>query len=256
MTASSSSWVTCPQRRQDPRFRLFCFPFAGGGASTYRLWGTRIAAAVEVCPIQLPGREERGGEPPFTNLVRLAVAAAGEMAASLDKPFALFGHGMGALVAFEVARALRRAQRPSPSALLVSACCAPQSAVACRTLIGHLPDAAFADEIQRRNALPVATLRDPRQLMLLLPTLRADFEACDTYEYVVERPLDCPITVFGARDDTSVTEGQLGEWRAQASGPFDQVTLPGDRFYIHSYPDALLAHIGSRLRRLLNEQQR
>jgi medium-chain acyl-[acyl-carrier-protein] hydrolase len=176
------------------------------------------------------------------------------MAASLDKPFALFGHGMGAVVAFEVARALRRAQRPSPSALLVSAYCAPQSALACRTLIGELPDAAFADEVQRRNALPVATLRDPRQLTLLLPTLRADFEACDTYEYVVERPLDCPITVFGARGDASVTEGQLGEWGAQTSGPFDQVTLPGDRFYIHSYPDVLLAHLGSRLRRLLAGQ--
>src|SRR5688500_1817170 len=185
MTAAPSSWVTCPQRRQDPRLRLFCFPFAGGGASTYRLWGTRIAAAVEVCPIQLPGREERGSEPPFTSLVRLAVAAAGEMAASLDKPFALFGHGMGALVAFEVARALRRAQRPSPGALLISAYCAPQSAVACRTLIGQLPDAAFADEIRRRHALPDATLRDPGQLTQLLPTLRADFEACDTYEYVV-----------------------------------------------------------------------
>src|SRR5688500_10376608 len=126
MTASSSNWLTCPQRRQDPRLRLFCFPFAGGGASTYRLWGTRISAIVEVCLMQLPGREERANEAPFTNLVRLAVAAAGEMAASLDKPFALFGHGMGALVAFEVARALRRAQRPSPGALLVSAYCAPQ----------------------------------------------------------------------------------------------------------------------------------
>jgi surfactin synthase thioesterase subunit len=255
MAASSSSWLTCPQRRQDPRLRLFCFPFAGGSASTYRLWGTRIAAAVEVCAIQLPGREEHAGEAPFTNLVRLAVAAAGAMTASLDRPFALFGHGMGALVAFEVARALRRAQRPSPCALLVSACGAPQSAVGCRTLIGQLPDTAFADEIQRRKALPDATLRDPQQLALLLPTLRADLEACDTYEYVVERPLECPVTVFGARDDVSVTEGQLGEWRTQTSGPFEQMTLPGDRFYIHSYPDALLAHLGSRLRRLISGQQ-
>jgi medium-chain acyl-[acyl-carrier-protein] hydrolase len=161
---------------------------------------------------------------------------------------------MGALVAFEVARALRRAQRPSPSALLISASCAPQSAAACRTLISQLSDTAFAGEIQRLNALPEAILRDPRQLAQLLPTLRADLEACDTYECAVERPLDCPVTALGARNDAGVTERQLSEWRAQTSGPFEQLTLPGDRFYIHSYPDALLAHLGSRLRRLLAGQ--
>jgi medium-chain acyl-[acyl-carrier-protein] hydrolase len=249
MTASTS-WLTCPQPRHDARLRLFCFPFAGGGASTYRLWGTRLSQAVEVCPLQLPGREERAGETPYTNMVRLAVAAANEMAALLDRPFALFGHGMGALVAFEVARALRRAQRPSPSALLVSTCCPPQSAADCRTLIGQLPDAAFSEHVVRLNALPDAVLRDPQQLARLLPTVRADFEACDTYEYAVERPLDCPVSAFGARNDRVATEAHLGGWRAQTSGAFEQLTLPGDRFFIHTHPDALLAHIGSRLRRL------
>lgn len=250
MTEPSTGWLTCPHPRRDARLRLFCFPFAGGGASTYRLWGTRLPSIVEVCPIQLPGREECCGESPFTNLVRLAVAASAELAAVLDKPFALFGHGMGALLAFEVARALRRAQRPSPEALLLSAYCAPQSTDACRTLVGDMPNDELVQHLTRLKAVPDATLRDPQQLGRLLPTLRADFEACDTYEYIVERPLDCPVTVFGARDDATATAARLGEWRVQTSGVFEQLTLPGDRFYIHSHPDALLAYLASRLRRL------
>jgi surfactin synthase thioesterase subunit len=251
----STDWVSRPQPRQNARLRLFCFPFAGGGASTYRLWGTRFPQTVEVCLLQLPGREERASETPFTNLVRLAVAVAGEVAPLLDTPFALFGHGMGALLAFEVARALRRAQQPSPSMLLISGYCAPQSAVACRTRMHHLPDFEFVEQVRRLNRVPDVVLRDQRQLASLLPPLRADFEACDSYEYVFERPLDCPLTAFAARDDAGATAEQLGEWRTQTSGPFEQLTLPGDHFYIHSHREALLAHLGARLRRLDGPRQ-
>nr|MBA3949306.1 thioesterase [Acidobacteriota bacterium] len=107
-----TKWITCPSPRPRATLRLFCLPFAGGGASTYRLWAGSLPASIEVCPIQPPGREDRYAEPAFTSIAALSRALADELGPYLDTPFAIFGHSMGALVAFETARALRRAGAP------------------------------------------------------------------------------------------------------------------------------------------------
>src|ERR1700720_4333094 len=112
-----TTWITCPRPHPQAALRLFCLPFAGGGASVYRSWGSQLPSSIEVCPVQLPGREERYGEPVFTSLIGLARAVAREMTPFLDRPFAVFGHSMGALLAFEVARSLRHSKTPSPGAL-------------------------------------------------------------------------------------------------------------------------------------------
>ena len=120
------SWFAFQAPRPDARLRLFCLPYAGGGASFYRPWIERLAPDVHVHPVQLPGREARLREHAFERIEPLIASLADVLGAHLDRPFALFGHSMGALIAFELARELRRRQAPVPVRLLVSGHPAPQ----------------------------------------------------------------------------------------------------------------------------------
>ena len=240
-----TKWITCPSPRPRAAVRLFCLPFAGGGASAYRLWAAGLPASIEVCPIQPPGREERYAEPAFTSITALSRAIAGELEPYLDKPFAIFGHSMGALVAFETARALRRAGAPAPAALLPSAYPAPQDAVN-RDPIHHLPDAAFIDEMRRMQGTPDAVLANAELMAFMLPILRADFQACDTYTHAVEPPLDVAVFAYGGAEDREVAAAALDNWRLTTRGPFALRMLPGAHFFVQTHRDVLLADIAER----------
>jgi medium-chain acyl-[acyl-carrier-protein] hydrolase len=226
--------------------RLFCLPFAGGGASTYRLWPTRLPSSIEVCPIQLPGREDRYREPAITSVVGLARVLVRELTPFLDKPFAIFGHSMGALIAFEVARALRHAGLPLPSALFVAAYPAPQSPLA-RAAIHQLSDRDFIEEMRRMQGTPAAVLDNIELMEFMLPILRADFEACDTYACAPEPPLECPLFVYGGTDDSEVDDSGLDRWRDQTSKSFSLRILPGNHFFVQSHRELLLAQISEQL---------
>jgi surfactin synthase thioesterase subunit len=241
-----SRWVTCPSPNPGATVRLFCLPFAGGGASTYRLWPAVLPPWIEVCPIQLPGREERYNERAYTSVSSVSRAIAREMTPWLDKAYAIFGHSMGALLAFETARALRHAGAPAPSALLASAYPAPQDAVV-RTPIHHLPDAAFIDEMRKLEGTPEAVLGNTELMAFMLPVLRADFQACDTYTFVKEPPLDMPLAVYGGADDREVDRAALEAWRHTTVGDFSLRLLPGGHFFVQTHRDLLLADIAERL---------
>ena len=241
-----TNWITCPQPNPHAGLRLFCLPFAGGGASAYRGWESHLPSSVEVCPVQLPGREERYLEPAFTSLVGLSRAVSREMAPYLGEPFALFGHSMGALLAFEIARSLRDANAAAPEALFVAAYPAPQTA-ASRTPIHELPDAEFIDQMRRLQGTPEAVLQNQELMAFVLPILRADFQACDTYRYTHGPPLGCPIITYGGRDDGEVGAQDLDEWRVQTSASFLRRLLPGNHFFVQSQRDLLLTDIGQHL---------
>lgn len=241
----ATSWITCPRPNPGAALRLFCLSSAGAGASMYRLWPSHLPPSVEICPVQLPGREDRYREPAFTSLIGLSRAVAREMTPWLDRPFALFGHSMGALLAFEVARALRHSRAPAPQALILAAYPAPASPP--RAPIHHLPEAEFIEEMRKLEGTSEAVLRNQELMEFVLPTLRADFQACDTYRYAPEPPLECPIVVYGGADDREVTVAELEAWRPATAGPFERVVLPGNHFFIHSQRDRLLADIGTRV---------
>jgi medium-chain acyl-[acyl-carrier-protein] hydrolase len=224
---------------------LFCVPFAGGGASIYRLWAAQLPS-IEVCPIQLPGREDRYREPAFTSVPAAAAALARELTPYLDKPFAIFGHSMGALVGFEVARALRDANLRAPLALFVAAYPAPQAPLA-RAPIHQLSDRDFIEEMRRMQGTPAAVLENAELMEFMLPILRADFEACDTYHCAPAAPLDCPFFVYGGADDREVDEAGLNQWRDQTSRPLALRMLPGNHFFVQSHRDALLTDIADQL---------
>ncbi|MBV9279181.1 MAG: thioesterase [Chloroflexi bacterium] len=232
-------WIARTTPRPRATSRLFCFTYAGGTAAAYRTWAAGLPASIEVCPVELPGRGTRLGELPYTRLPDLVRAAAPAILPYLDRPFAFFGHSMGALVAFELARHLRRAGGLSPTCLLVSAHRAPQVPdLEPPTYI--LPDRTLIDKLRALEGTPKEVLDQPELLRLLLPRLRADFEVCDTYEYRPDAPLSCPIAAFGGRQDKIVPSTDLADWRAQTTGDFRMHLLPGGHFYLHTSQPLLL----------------
>lgn len=231
------AWIIGPRPGPGARLRLFCFPYGGAGASLYRGWSAALPATVAVCPVQLPGRENRLTEPSFRRLQPLIQALADGLTPYLDLPFALFGHSMGALVSFELARELRRRGR-FPACLLVSSFRAPHLPDP-DPPIYHLPDAEFIQELADLGGTPPEVLENAELMELVLPRLRADLEVCDTYSYVPEAPLACPITALGGVDDQEVRPEELEGWREHTSGAFRLRLFSGDHFYLHDAGSAL-----------------
>src|ERR1044072_2290940 len=195
-TSLTSNWLTYPKPSPRASMRFFCFPYAGGRASVFRTWPDELPAEVEFYAIELPSRGRRIKEPPVTRMEPLVSAIAGAIEALLDRPFCFFGHSMGALTSFELARLLRRERRALPAQLFVSGCSAPQIKDA-DPVTFDLPEPEFVDVLRRLNGTPSEVLENNELLQLMLPTLRADFELLQMYEYADERPCSFPITACG-----------------------------------------------------------
>ena len=224
-------WIS--QLRPNPRasLRLFCFPYAGGGAAPYRPWADLLPRNVEVCPIQLPGREMRIKQAAFSNVFALVDALVPNIVPLLDKPFALFGHSMGALVAFELARRLMRDHNPLPERLFVSARVAPSVHLKSPP-IHNLPDDELIREIVQLNGTDKDVVGQTELMKLVLPTLRADLALHEEYRYAEGPLLECPIVAFGGLQDFKVSAEDLDAWRNHTSGAFTKRMLAGDHFFI------------------------
>src|SRR5262245_34574163 len=196
----ANRWIYCPTPNPGAALRLFCFPYAGGNSLIYRSWTEQLPLAVEVCAVMLPGREARLRERPYTCLPPLIEALAEALLPRLNKPFAFFGHSMGALISFELIRELRRNCGLAPAHLFVSGRRAPQIENNDPPTY-NLPEGDFIQEIRHFNGTPQEVLEHPELMQLLLPVLRADFAVCETYTYTEEPPLECPISVFGGLQD-------------------------------------------------------
>nr|QEO74499.1 thioesterase [uncultured bacterium] len=248
MKGSVTPWLVPLGSSPRARLRLFCFPYAGGGAHIFHQWPRRLPD-VEVYAVQPPGRGVRMSERPLTSLGELVAAAAPALLPFMDRPFAFYGHSMGALLGYELARRLREEGRPEPSYLFVSGCRAPQSADA-RDVTYDLPDAEFVEVLRRLKGTPAEVLEHEELLRLLLPLLRADFAVTQTYRYSEGPPLGCPITAVGGLQDEEVTREHLPPWREMTTGAFSLHMLPGDHFFLHTSQDMLLEIINRQLARL------
>ncbi|MEO3777225.1 beta-ketoacyl synthase N-terminal-like domain-containing protein [Micromonospora sp. B11E3] len=246
VSADAADWLL--RRTPDPaaRLRLFCLPYAGGSASLFRDWADELPAGVDVCPIELPGRQQRHREPAFTQMSALARTLAGVLRPHLDLPYAFFGHSMGGLIAFELTRQLRREGLPGPAHLYVSAARAPHLPDL-EPPLHRLPEARLIEKLRAMNGTPEEMLRDPDAIALYLPVLRADFAMVETRIHHTEAPLDVPLTVFGGERDDKVTRDALAAWRDQAGGDFAVEMLPGDHFFVQRDRAALLAALSRRL---------
>jgi|GEM_PF-2351605 len=235
-------WVIRPQPNPRARLRLLCFPYAGAGGSVFYPWIKELPSDIELCAIQLPGRENRLRESPLTHLKPLIQTLVPLLKPYLDLPFALFGHSMGALVSFELFRELRRQNYPLPIHLFVSSRNAPQLTDLQRP-IHRLPDSQFIEQIRHFNGIPDEILQNTKLMQQFLPVLRADFAMLETYFYANEPPLDCPITTFGGLEDSKVSQAGLAAWDKQTKAEFNLQMFAGDHFFLHSVREKLLRTI-------------
>jgi medium-chain acyl-[acyl-carrier-protein] hydrolase len=231
--------------------RLFCFPYAGGGASIYRGWEHYLPAGVEVWAAQLPGRGGRYKEPPLATMESLVTAAAAALKPFLDLPIALFGHSMGALASFELAHLLAAEFSVNVSHLFVSGARGPHLP---RNLprLYDLPEDEFLTELKALNGTPPEVLENPELMRMISTTLRADFAIADKYTASSGPPLRCPISVFGGLEDNLALREDLETWRIHTTNSFDLWQLPGDHFFIHTSDSLILQILSRELKRLIN----
>lgn len=251
---SLDDFVSCQWPNPKARLRVFCFPFAGGGASVFNTWADElpsdIRAQSELCAIQLPGRDTNVRDPPFNRLSALLDALAPAIGRYSNTPFAFVGHSMGALVSFELARRLRRDGCLGPTHMVVSGHRAPQLPDR-QPPIHQLDDQAIMDRLRNFGGTPEAVLKNHELMELLLPVLRADFAVCETYVYTSEEALACSITAFGGNDDAKVNREELSAWHAQTSNSFSMHMFPGDHFFIQSAQVLVLRVLAEALKQVL-----
>jgi medium-chain acyl-[acyl-carrier-protein] hydrolase len=230
---SSNKWILFPRPNPAAALRLFCFHYAGGNAQAFHDWPGHLPPSLEVGAIQLPGRGHRLGEPHIRGILPLSRIVAQELLPYLDKPFVFFGHSLGALLCFETARSLRCETRRQPAHLFVSATEAPHRRSREEPL-SSLPKDALVKKLREFNGTPVEVLQNDELLDLMLPTIRADFELCETYEYHPEPPLECPMRIYGGLEDHEVEAGRLAAWSEMTVGTCEIRMFPGGHFYINS----------------------
>jgi surfactin synthase thioesterase subunit len=210
--------------------RLVCFPHAGGAATAYAPLARALPATIETLALQYPGRQDRLAEPAVESIDELVAAVLPELRPWLDRPFAFFGHSTGAIVAYEVARVLQDEQGLMPVGLIASGRRGPSTHRAEHVHRGG--DRSLLREVARLGGTPPELLADEEVQQLMLPALRGDYKAIETYEWRPGPPLDCPIFAVVGEDDPLATESEAAAWRAQTSAGFELHVLPGRHFYL------------------------
>ncbi|HEU4556708.1 MAG TPA: alpha/beta fold hydrolase [Longimicrobium sp.] len=237
-----SPWLVLPRPNPAARLRLFCFPYAGGGASIFSPWAAKLPPEVEVAAVQPPGRENRIGEKPIPDLMELAAQMGVALAPFMDRPFAFYGHSNGGLMAFELARLLRREGRPEPVLVVTGGRPAPHVEIE-GEVIHALPEAEFHDVLRRYNGTPDEVLQNAEIMALISPMLRADFSLGETYHCTPEPPLEMPMAAYGGMTDGEVPAWSVEAWREHAAGEFRVVMFPGGHFFMNENRDMVLAEL-------------
>jgi medium-chain acyl-[acyl-carrier-protein] hydrolase len=247
------TWVRCQKSNPSARLRLFCFPFAGG-IGVYNSWFDKlqpdVQRATELYSILLPGHEANHGEGLFSSISPLVDLLVPTIASYQSTPFVFFGHSMGALVSFELARQLRRQRIPGPVHMIVSGHRAPQLRDP-RPILHQLPDREFQHELRELGGTPETVLQNPELMELLLPVLRADFALCESYLYAAEEPLDCSITAFGGNNDLKVSREELSAWQTQTRKSFSLRMFPGGHFFVQTAEMLVLRILADDLNKIL-----
>jgi medium-chain acyl-[acyl-carrier-protein] hydrolase len=238
----TSNWLVPANPATGVKRRLFCLPYAGGGASLFHTWRSHVPAGVELLAVQLPGRENRLREPLFNDVSELVVTLGAALRPFLDRPYTLLGYSFGALVAFELARWLRRQGERLPSHLFVAARRAPHLA-GTGPAIHRYADSELVEWLRELGGTPDLLLEHPELLPLYLPILRADLRAHETYRYRPEAPLDVPISAFGGFGDTQASHAEIEAWCEHTALAYTTRFYPGGHFFLTEYQKEFLRDV-------------
>jgi medium-chain acyl-[acyl-carrier-protein] hydrolase len=230
---SGSSWFEPLSRIAKPSLRLFCIPYAGGSANSFRQWQRQFPPEVDLCLVHLPGRGNRVNEPAFRRSPELVSVLAEQIEPYIHDEFAFYGHSMGALISFELARELLRRRSRGPRHLFLSGSRAPQRRED-KERTYDLPHDEFIEHLRKLNGTPEELLQNRETLELFMPTLRADFELNETYEYRSGPPLHCPMHTYGGLQDPDVSVEDLRAWQSHTTETCDLKMFEGNHFFIHS----------------------
>lgn len=235
--SEADKWVRRFRPAPDAATRLLCLPYAGGSASYFLPVSKALTPAVDVLAVQYPGRQDRLAEPLVDSVEGLADRLVPLLDAYLDRPLRIFGHSLGASVAFEVARRLE-ARGVVPAALFVSGRRAPSQE---RDETVHLlDDAGLLTEVQALDGTDAAVFDDPELVQMVLPSLRNDYRAAETYRYRPGSPLTCPVHALTGDADPRVTVAEAAAWAGHTSGEFTLTTFSGGHFYLTDHLPAIL----------------
>ncbi len=224
-------WKSNPQAKA----RLFCFPHVGASAMIYRTWGSSLPEDIELIAVELPGRGRRFGESAFHSMSDLIPAMSEGLQSLLDKPFFLFGHSMGALIAYEWTFFLEQKNQKLPEAIFLSAFGAPHLPARPRKVLHRLSDEDFLEELRRLKGTPPEVLQHQELMQLLLPMIRADLEIVENYQYAsLPRRVSSPLYALGASQDEEVELPRLEAWKDLTSSEFKMKLFEGDHFYIQN----------------------
>jgi medium-chain acyl-[acyl-carrier-protein] hydrolase len=240
-----SSWILSHPAPPAPRVRLVCLPYSGGGASMYRSWCEELAPDIEVVPIQPPGRENRFREPALTSMDAILSHLLPVVSALRDRPLALFGHSVGARIAYELVLRMRATGMTLPVHLFVSACRAAHLN-ARHPLMGGMDDEELLHSIVARYGAD-AQVKDEELYRLMLPTIRSDIVALETCPFTGTDPLDLPMTGLGGTADLYVTQDEIEAWRDRTTAPFDFRMFEGAHFYLNGARQDLLSLLRQKL---------
>jgi medium-chain acyl-[acyl-carrier-protein] hydrolase len=222
--------------------RVFCFPYAGGGASIFAHWSEHLPEEIEINAIQLPGHETRVGDAPHTELSSLLDEVVRAVYPYFSKPFALFGHSMGALISFELARRIRREFAIQPAWLFLSGLRALQIPNPDQPL-HSLNRVDFLQQLQSRYGMPANLVQHSELLDLFMPLLQANFQMCETYVYHPEPPFDCPISAFGGREDQRISPLDLAPWQAHTTKPLRLRILEGNHYFFEHFWSEIVSFV-------------
>jgi medium-chain acyl-[acyl-carrier-protein] hydrolase len=223
-------WVT-RWGQGEPERRLFCFPHAGAGGGTFRSWSQHAPDGVEVCAIEAPGRFGRSREEPFRSMDAFIDALDGALHGLLDRPYVIFGHSLGALMAFEWVLRARKLARRMPEQLIVAACEAPSEEP--RRALCDLPEERFLEAIERRYGRLEPSLRsDPELLTFVLRVMRADLEMLESYRCSADAVIDAPIFALAGSGDRTVSSRSVKGWAKRTTSTFHLQTFSGGHFFI------------------------
>ena len=220
---------------------LVCFAHAGGSASWFFPVSAQLSPELDVVAVQYPGRQDRRTEPQLDSIAAIADAALPALLPLADGPLALFGHSMGAVVAYEVALRLERAGAPPPAALLVSGRRAPSRVRV--TTVHERDDDGVVAELRALSGTESDLLSDPETRQMILPAVRADYRAIETYRCAPGGTVRCPVVALVGDADPQVTPDEARDWARHSTGPFDLRVFPGGHFYLLEHAAAVLAAI-------------